>query len=104
MTAPAQTPAAHLPPGRSDRPIPGPLPARQSRCPVPGCLVGHSPGHVACRRHWLKVPIGARRTLADVFRRRETDPDAYQTARLVAAELILRAARDEEVRWPEVTR
>lgn len=58
-------------------------------CPVPHCFVLCSPGHVACPRHWTRIPRIRRSLLVPAFRRREQDPLAYECAVALAAELVI---------------
>jgi len=61
--------------------------AQAHRCPVPGCPVGCSPGHVVCRDHWRAIPNQDREPLRAAFRARLTDPIAYLEAVAIAARL-----------------
>jgi hypothetical protein len=63
------------------------------RCPVPGCFVYCSPGHVACREHWLAIPKAKRRVLADAFRARTTDADTFTAAVTLTQQLATDHAR-----------
>lgn len=62
-------------------------------CPVPDCDVLVSPGLIACREHWLKIPRHRRLRLVPTFQQRTDDPAAFDTAVRIARELVLTYAR-----------
>jgi len=47
-----------------------------------------SPGHVACRQHWLAVPRVVRQPLVEAFRERTSNPNRYARAVDVAEALV----------------
>jgi hypothetical protein len=59
------------------------------RCPVPDCPAHCSPGHVACRRHWLAIPKAHRGVLAKAFRVRTTDADVFTAAVTLTQQLAV---------------
>lgn len=54
--------------------------AEAHKCPIEECTILCSPGHVACRDHWLAIPKFERVPLIEAFRRRQSDPIGYQLA------------------------
>ena len=53
------------------------------KCAVTDCPTGVSPGHIACRSHYLQIPKHLRDVLVEAFRARQSDPSTF--ARAVAA-------------------
>lgn len=49
-------------------------------CPTPDCSTLVSPGHIACRHHWMRLRYDDRRRLVRSFRARESNPEGYQAA------------------------
>lgn len=86
---PATRPKKSGPPARDEaRAQPG-----VHDCPVPDCDVLVSPGLIACREHWLKIPRHRRLRLVPTFQQRTDDPAAFDTAVRIARELVLTYAR-----------
>ena len=63
------------------------------RCPVPGCPLHCSPGHVACRAHWLAIPKRQREVLRAAFRARTSNPTTFTAAITLTQELAATYAR-----------
>lgn len=63
------------------------------RCPVPTCPLHCSPGHVACRGHWLAIPKRQREVLREAFRARTSDPTTFTAAVAATQELVTTYAR-----------
>jgi hypothetical protein len=57
-------------------------------CPVTDCATTVSPGHLACKRHWMQLDAADRQRLARSFRARETNPEGYQAATTWALSLL----------------
>lgn len=57
-------------------------------CAVDTCRQLCSPGVVACRGHWCRVPQHLRDPLIAAFRHRVIDPVGYQLARGEAIRLV----------------
>jgi hypothetical protein len=62
-------------------------------CPVPGCPAHCTAGYVACRRHWLAIPKKHRHVLAEAFRARTRDAEAFTAAVTLTQQLVVDYAR-----------